>query len=89
MYTSINVIELNIFYLLKILANGIGHKLWQQLFKTNSLQLTTNYIHDSNHTVKYRYFTKRYTNKQAKLEKESKKETWYLLKKEIRNVYKK
>ena len=53
MYTSINVIELNIFYLLKILANGIGHKLWQQLFKTSSLQLTTNYIHDSNHTVKY------------------------------------
>jgi len=44
--------ELNIFYLLKILSNGIGHKLSQQLFKTRSLQFTTNYIHDSNHTMK-------------------------------------
>ena len=45
-------IELSIFYLLKILANGIGHKLSQQLFKARSLQFTTNDIHDSSHTMK-------------------------------------
>ena len=39
--------ELNILYLLIILANGIGHKLSQQLFKAHFLQFTTNYIHDS------------------------------------------
>jgi len=37
--------------LLKILANGIGHKLLQQLFKACSLQFTKNYTHDSNHTM--------------------------------------
>ena len=38
----------------KSLTNfGIGHKLWQQLFKARSLQITTNYIHDSNHTMTY------------------------------------
>ena len=45
-------IELSIFYLLKILANGIGHKLSQQLYKDRSLQFTVNYIHDINHTTK-------------------------------------
>ena len=39
--------ELNILYLLIILANGIGHTLSQQLFKAHFLQFTTNYIHDS------------------------------------------
>ena len=43
---------LNIFYLLKILLIGNGHKLSKQLFKAYSLQFTTNYIHFSNHTMK-------------------------------------
>ena len=49
-------LELNIFYYLKILAIGIGHKLWQQFIKAHSLLFTTNYkmfVHDNNHTVKY------------------------------------
>jgi hypothetical protein len=39
-YLSVsNLSNLRIFYLLKILANGIGHKLLQQLFKTVSYNL--------------------------------------------------
>jgi len=41
--TQIKLYEINMFYLLKLL---------QQLFKARSLQLTTDYIHDSNHTMK-------------------------------------
>jgi len=47
--------ELNILYLLIILANGIGHKLSPRLFKVHFLQFTTNYIHDSHPCFFYLY----------------------------------
>ena len=60
--------------LLKILANGIGHKLSQQLFKARALIFKTNFIHDNNHTMKLNNVHEE-VQKQAKMEKESNKET--------------
>ena len=45
------IMELSILYLLKILANKIGHRLLQQ--SARLLQFTTNYVHDRNHVSTY------------------------------------
>ena len=60
--------------MLKILAHGIGHKISQQLFKARFLIFKTNYIHDNNHTMKLNNPHEE-VQKQAKMEKESNKET--------------
>ena len=73
-----NLSNLRIFYLLKILANGIGHKLLQQLFKSVSYNLQ--HIIYITATIRWNVsiYIKMY-EQTTKKEKESNKETWYLL----------
>jgi hypothetical protein len=80
-------IPLNICFLLKILAHGIGHKLSQQLFKARSLIFKTNYIHDNNHTMKLNNVHE-VVQKQAKMEKESNKETSVRVRNVCKNINK-